>query len=93
MNLLHTRWPPRESHTEYETGGYHVDLWQCPGDSRVQKAMNALSESITAVFSCVTDRISLVLLNCFGISCVNEHNGPGEKKKKAYTKCEQDYSF
>ena len=44
--------------------------------------MNALSESITAVFSCVTDRISLVLLNCFGISCVNEHNGTGGKKKK-----------
>lgn len=56
--------------------------------------MNALSESITAVFSCVTDRISLVLLNCFGISCVNEHNGPGgKKKKKAYTNCEQDCSF
>ena len=70
-----------ESHTEYETGGYHVDLWQCPGDSRVQKAMNAISESITAVFSCVTDIISLILLNCFGISCVNEHSGTGEEKK------------
>lgn len=46
-----------------------------PRDSRVQKAMNALSESITAVFSCVTDIISLILLNCFGISSVNEHNG------------------
>lgn len=49
--------------------------------------MNALSESITAVFSCVTDIISLILLNCFGISCVNEHNGTGGKK--AYTNCEQ----
>ena len=53
-----------------------------PRDSRVQKAMNAISESITAVFSCVTDIISLILLNCFGISCVNEHNGTGEEKKK-----------
>ena len=66
-------------------GGYHVDLWQYPGDSRVQKAMNAVSESITAAFSCVTDIISLILLNCFGISCVNEHNGTGEKKKKRLT--------
>lgn len=46
--------------------------------------MNALSESITAVPSCVTDIISLILLHCFGISCVNEHNGT-EKKKKPYT--------
>ena len=62
-----------------------------PRDSRVQKAMNAISESITAVFSCVTDIISLILLNCFGISCVNEQNGTGEeKKKKAYTNCEQE---
>lgn len=53
--------------------------------------MNAVSESITAAFSCVTDIISLILLNCFGISCVNEHNGTGEKKKKkAYTNCEQE---
>lgn len=75
---------------EYGTGGHHVDLRHCPGDSRVQKAMNALSGSITAVFSCVTDRISLILLNCFGISCVNEHNGTEKKKKrKAYTNCEQ----
>lgn len=66
---------------EYGTGGHRLDLWHCPGDYRVQKAMNALSESITAAFSCVTDIISLILLNCFGISCVNEHNGTeGEKK-------------
>ena len=44
--------------------------------------MNALSESITAVFSCVTDIISLILLNCFGISCMNEHNGTEKKKKE-----------
>ena len=43
--------------------------------------MNALSESITTVPSCVTDIISLILLHCFGISCVNEHNGTGEKKR------------
>lgn len=70
---------------EYRTGGHHVDLQHCPGDSRVQKAMNALSGSITAVFSCVTDRISLILLNCFGISCVNEHNGTEKKEKLTQT--------
>lgn len=60
-------------------------MWHCPGDSRVQKAMNALNESITAVFSCVTDIISLILLNCFGISCVNEHNGTEKKNRLIQT--------
>lgn len=77
---------------EYWTGGHRVDLWRCPGDSRVQKATNALSESITAAFSCVTDIISLILLNCFGISCVNEHNGT-ERKKKSLYKLSRDCSF
>lgn len=53
--------------------------------------MNALSESITAVPSCVTDIISLILLHCFGISCVNEHNGT--EKKKSLTQTEQGLRF
>lgn len=81
-----------EYHIEYETEGHHVDLWHYPRDCRVQKAMNALSESITAVSSCVTDIISLILLNCFGISCVNEHNGT-EKRNRLIQTMSRDWSF
>lgn len=53
--------------------------------------MNALSESITALPSCVTDIISLILLHCFGISCVNEHSGT--EKKKGLHKPSRDCGF